>query len=211
MPPNHHPSHYLLTNYASGTISSGLFLGVTTHLHHCAECRARVAIQEEIGGGLLRDIGAEQHENFIPFQQFQKKLAGDFGREQKVVSDVFSLVNIKKEDMQKKGFWEKLMPGISQHQLYKNGSEKIKLMKIDSSTAVPMHTHDGVETTIILDGSFSDSLGTYHVGDFVSHHDDVNHQPMVGAEKACICLVIMDGSLRLTSVMGRLINPFLQF
>lgn len=72
------------------------------------------------------------------------------------------------------------------------------------------HSHSGIEMTCVLAGSFSHEGGRFSVGDFDFGDAAIDHQPVVGSEEECICLVAMAGELRFHGVFGRVIQPFIR-
>jgi len=72
---------------------------------------------------------------------------------------------------------------------------------------VPVHSHGGLELTLVIDGSFSDATGSYGRGDLQGADETLQHQPHAGAEKDCICLAVTDGPLRFKSLAARLVQP----
>ena len=72
------------------------------------------------------------------------------------------------------------------------------------------HTHTGIELTCVLKGSFSHVGGRFGPGDFDYGDDTLDHQPLVGGEEPCVCLVAMTGDLRMNGFFGRLISPFVR-
>ena len=74
--------------------------------------------------------------------------------------------------------------------------------------SMPQHTHDGVESTIVLKGAFSDETGRYARGDVAIATADHDHAPVADASEECICFAVIDGPLRLTGPIGRVLNLF---
>jgi putative transcriptional regulator len=72
------------------------------------------------------------------------------------------------------------------------------------------HTHSGIELTCVLKGSFNHVSGRFAPGDFDYGDETLDHQPIVGAEEPCVCLVAMTGELRMNGFFGRLIGPFVR-
>jgi putative transcriptional regulator len=85
------------------------------------------------------------------------------------------------------------------------------LLRVRSGRAVPRHTHEGNELTLVLEGSFRDELGRYARGDLAIADSSVEHQPVADEGGDCLCLVVTDARLRLTGRLGRLLNPLLPF
>ena len=91
-----------------------------------------------------------------------------------------------------------------------NKSE-VSLYKIRRGGSAAEHNHKGREVTLVLEGAFSDSEGTYNVGDYVVREAGEIHRPIATQDKDCLCLSVLDAPLKLTGMMGALVNPFLSF
>jgi putative transcriptional regulator len=72
------------------------------------------------------------------------------------------------------------------------------------------HTHTGIEMTCVLSGAFSQDGDHYGPGDFDLGDETVDHQPIVDEGRDCICLVAMQGKLRLNGLLGRIMQPFVR-
>ena len=64
--------------------------------------------------------------------------------------------------------------------------------------------------TLVLQGGFSDSAGSYHEGDFIYREADELHAPTALQSEDCICLAVLDAPLKFTGWKYRWMNPFLQ-
>ena len=76
--------------------------------------------------------------------------------------------------------------------------------------SIPQHNHSGTETTLVLQGGFSDESGTYHAGDFITREAGEEHSPTAIAGGDCICLAVLESPLRFTRWHHRLLSPLLQ-
>ena len=72
------------------------------------------------------------------------------------------------------------------------------------------HSHTELEMTCVLTGAFSHDGGRFGPGDFDFGDEDVDHKPLVERGEDCVCLVAMRGELRLSGLIGRLIQPFVR-
>lgn len=88
---------------------------------------------------------------------------------------------------------------------------RTRLIMLKAGKAVPKHTHDGQEITVVLEGAFNDGIGHYGRGDIAIADAHVDHQPMADPGRDCICLTVTDAPLRLTGTFSRFLNPFLRF
>ena len=64
--------------------------------------------------------------------------------------------------------------------------------------------------TCVLSGTFSQHGSHYGPGDFDYGDETLEHEPMVEAGQDCICLVAMQGDLRLNGLIGRIVQPFIR-
>lgn len=87
---------------------------------------------------------------------------------------------------------------------------QVGLQKIKAGARVPRHTHEGFEYTVILRGGFSDELGVYHAGDFISRDTSHHHSPTALQNEDCICLTVLNAPLKFTG-WYRILNPFMRW
>jgi putative transcriptional regulator len=60
----------------------------------------------------------------------------------------------------------------------------------------------------MLEGSYSDVTGEYRRGDVQDVDEEVEHQPVVGEDGHCICLIASDRPARFKSLVGRITQPW---
>lgn len=112
----------------------------------------------------------------------------------------------------KKLSWKRISSSLSESQLNTNQDKyKICFHKIKRGGRVIEHDHNGIEVTIVLNGSFSDEAGTYMPGDFIVQHPGNVHRPMATQNEDCLCLSLTDSPVKVTGLLGKVINPFLPF
>jgi putative transcriptional regulator len=87
---------------------------------------------------------------------------------------------------------------------------KASLMRLKPGAEMPVHTHRGTEYTLVLAGGFKDNGEQFARGDFAYKDSSHEHRPVVDTGGPCLCLVVLDAPVKLTSAMGRLVNPFLR-
>ena len=49
---------------------------------------------------------------------------------------------------------------------------------MDPGTSVPLHSHNGKEYILVLDGSFCDEYGEYNKGDMQINDQKIKHNPV---------------------------------
>lgn len=106
----------------------------------------------------------------------------------------------------------RVAPGVSLRPIELPGSSRSRAFLLQSGPGTRMleHTHTGTELTCVLRGSFSHEGGRFGPGDFDYGDETLDHQPIVGSDEPCLCLVAMTGDLRMNGFFGRLIGPFVR-
>jgi putative transcriptional regulator len=152
-----------------------------------------------------------------PVRDRDVKLASIFGDEGPAVADaapircpivpapLTTLLGKPVSDLQ----WRRRLPGIREFELKASGEGEAKLYWISPGRAMPSHTHDGSEVTLVLRGGFSDPTGHYRRGDIAIADSDLDHHPRADEDEDCICFAVIDAPLRLTGPVGRIVQRFL--
>lgn len=215
--PTHHPSDERLLDYAAGTTAEPVSLVIASHLAFCPRCRDEVRELDRLGGVLLEEIPPEA----MSADSLQRMLA----RIERPEPPVAEAVSVKTYEgdrdiplplrtyldwpldalpWRRRGAISELtlLPDVPNH--------TTRLLRIRAGAAAPRHTHQGNELTLVLRGSFRDDNGHYCSGDVDEADGDIDHRPVAGDDEDCLCLTVTDAPLKLTSPLGRLINPFVK-
>ena len=104
--------------------------------------------------------------------------------------------------------WSPLGGGIRQHLIETGDETRARLLYIPPGEDVPQHTHQGLELTLVLAGSFADGDEEFHVGDIEVADETVDHTPVSGPNGPCICLAVTDATLVFRSWLPRMIQRF---
>lgn len=91
--------------------------------------------------------------------------------------------------------WKKVFSGFYEHSFKLSNTENAKLIKMDPGAKVPLHSHNGKEYILVLEGSFSDEYGTYSKGNLQINDSKIKHTPVACINKGCICLTITEDDL----------------
>ena len=214
----HHPDASLLLDYATGALTEGWSLAIATHLALCPECRRSVAALEAVGGSLVLDGTAPPAETDPDFLEILSRLNA-IGPDETAFPHAPPVTGrpILPEPLRRYAGgdaselkWQRLGLGA-----YKCGiplrptKEVAWLLRIPAGRPVPMHSHRGLELTLVLAGAFDDETGHYGRGDLQQADQMLEHRPHATAEADCICLAVTDAPLRFSSVAARLVQPFL--
>ena len=104
--------------------------------------------------------------------------------------------------------WKSVYKGFKEFELPIKDKDKIKLIKMDPGTSVPLHSHNGREYILVLDGSFSDEYGKYEKGDLQINDHDIKHHPSASINEGCICLSITESDVVFYGPFASLLNLF---
>lgn len=200
----HHIPEHVLEAYQAGTLAHAFAVVVAAHLSLCDECRAWAESRDIMGGALLQT--ADEAE--LRQDARTRILAALDGPAPAAPrgSGVFP-APVMDELGGRPPRWRMLGGGIRQQILVADAEGSLRLLYIPPGKAVPEHGHGGMELTLVLQGSFSDSAGAFHRGDVETAHDAVDHQPVAGPGLPCICLAATDAPLRFHALLPRLLQP----
>jgi len=217
-----HPCENTLAEFASGNLDWALAICVSAHLEHCEECRAHVEKLNALGGAFLDQapsVVSEQPKT--SFESLMSKIKQIEAAEPKPENTVAPapILSAKASKLPKavrkllpkdKLQWKMLSPSLKEAHLV-TGQDKyqVSFHKIKRGGKVAHHDHRGLEVTIVLEGCFSDEGGTYHVGDYLVKEPGEKHRPMATQNADCLCLSVVEAPVKLTGVVGKLLNPFL--
>jgi putative transcriptional regulator len=210
--PTHHPSDDLLLEYASGAQREPVALLIATHLALCPPCRSECRGLEAIGGALLEQTGpdalAEGSFSRLlarlddPAQPVAPGPSAPPGETSPLPEPLRGYVGGSLERLS----WRRLGPIAEARLLPRFAGFTTRLVRVRPGAAIPAHTHDGSEITLVVEGGFTDPSGHYLRGDVAYADGAVDHRPLADADGDCICLVVTDAPLRLTGRIGRLFN-----
>jgi putative transcriptional regulator len=201
----------LLASYAAGGLSRPLHALVGSHLALNASSRAYVAALE----GLAAQ-GLEGDAPRTPVAERGRRLAAIFSDELRAPPPMAGdeILPPPLAAFVGGGFgavrWRSVLPGLREAKLDHHEGGEASLLWIKAGRAMPAHTHHGLEATLVLSGSFSDSSGHYERGDLAIADDDIDHKPVAGLEQDCVCFAVSEGPVKLTGPVARLFNKLLR-
>jgi putative transcriptional regulator len=209
----HHLDPATILAFTAGTLGEALSLVAASHIAWCTACRQAVRAAEATGGELMGGLDAvevsQACRNATLAKLDQAMLhrfprSGSESREAPLPLD--RLLNGKSLAELP---WKTRAPGVQivNLPLSRKGHGKLFLMRIAPGKSMPEHGHGGEEITMILSGSYIDSLGRFAVGDVADLDEQVDHKPVVEPGAACICLVATEAPTRFKSLLARLMQP----
>ncbi|NVK15139.1 MAG: cupin domain-containing protein [Rhodobacteraceae bacterium] len=202
----HHIPDEMIVAYVSGSLPHAFSMVVASHLSYCRGCQASLGAHRAAGGALL---------------ETGEGVAVDTGLKSKVLAALDAPV-VPEPVYEAKGIypgpviqslkgrpprWKTLGMGVKQDILFEDSEGSARLLFIPAGQAVPDHSHNGLELTLVLQGSFSDETGQFGVGDVEIGDENLEHTPVADAGDPCICLAATDAPLRFRAFMPRLLQP----
>ena len=104
--------------------------------------------------------------------------------------------------------WKTLYKGFKEFNIPVNDNDSVKLIKMDPGTSVPLHSHNGKEYILVLDGSFCDEYGEYNKGDMQINDQKIKHNPTACNSNGCVCLSITENDVVFFGKYGSALNLF---
>jgi len=205
------PIDMLLAGYAAGVLDAPLHALVGSHLELSGANRAFVAALEGMAGqhalatpgaalagrddmlaAILADRSAQTAQRIVvPDPVLPAQLARLVGP-----SDQLR--------------WRFKLPGVKEYRVAQTDGGEAVLYWVKAGRALPQHTHEGDEFTLLLKGGFTDPLGHYRRGDIAIGDDELDHTPVADKDEDCICFAVTDAPLRLTGPVMRLLRKVFQ-
>lgn len=211
----HHPDFASLMCCAAGSQPEAFAAVIASHLSVCAHCRSEVGRMQQIGVALFDALPPAEVVSDAPVVAMRAGEA-DIGvieapRAAQADGDVplplVSVLGSRLDDVP----WRWTAPGLWTHSvpLSDHADGELLLIKVAPGQAMPAHGHDGQELTIILRGSYTDTLGRFGVGDVADLDSEIEHTPVACPLEGCICLSAKDGKLRFKGRFARLLQPLI--
>ena len=104
--------------------------------------------------------------------------------------------------------WKLIYKGFREFNIPLNDNDTIKLIKMDPGTSVPLHSHNGKEYILVIDGSFCDEYGEYKKGDMQINDQKIKHHPSACDTNGCVCLSITENDVVFFGKFASILNLF---
>ena len=104
--------------------------------------------------------------------------------------------------------WKSIYKGFREFNIPLKDNDTIKLIKMDPGTSVPLHSHNGKEYILVIDGSFCDEYGEYKKGDMQINDQKIKHNPSACDTNGCICLSITESDVVFFGKFASILNLF---
>lgn len=200
----HHPNESTMTAFAAGALDEGRSLVVATHVAMCPVCRRFLSALAHAGGQLLERVAPVALSEDAKTKALSRLDAIDAEARPAPARDALSRYTV--------GPWRWVGPGIHRRivDIPSGDGTRVFFLKAAPGMTMPGHRHVGTELTLVLSGAFVHQGGRFAAGDFDDADDSDDHDPVIDPGEECVCLVAMQGHLRLNSLLGRLVEPFVR-
>ncbi|WP_394127553.1 ChrR family anti-sigma-E factor [Vibrio hepatarius] len=213
---SYHPETSILEAYAQGTLDDVSAFTIATHIETCPKCRAKVSELEESCGEELANASMHSADSFDdmltnilalepsdePFRPARKPTFIEVN--DKTFRLPLSLTRFREQI----GEWKSYGGKVYSASIEISTQARVNLMYISEGVAIPQHTHKGLESTLVLHGSFSDEDGEYQVGDYLLKDASVKHSPFTKQGEDCLCLTVLTEPMLFTQGVARVFNLF---
>ena len=214
-----HPSTELLNRFVQGELVTGKSVVVSAHMELCESCSAKAKELQALAVSSWVDPGSTLQSDQSSEADYSTMVAGIVKSPQIKSQQIDALVEVDLDILNRsiklpkvlakaasQGLkWKKVAGGISEAQLFLDNETLCEFIYMAPGCQVPLHTHQGSESTLVLDGSFEDELGEYKTSDFIIRDAQHNHQPR--SKEGCLCFSVLDRPLTFTAGLARLMNP----
>lgn len=212
---HHHPPDELLLAFAAGLLDLGQRVAIATHLVGCPHCRDAVRTMEHVGGAMLTGVPPTAM-SVGALASVEARLdmpvasAASPPRRAGGLADVPGLPRFVRE--YSAGRWRWIAPKVHLRpiELPVASLTRVFLLKSRPGTKMIEHTHTGFEMSCVLSGSFVHAGGRFGPGDFDFGDGTDDHEIVIDSADDCICLVAMQGDLKLNGMIGRLLQPLIR-
>ncbi|MDJ0821770.1 MAG: ChrR family anti-sigma-E factor [Paracoccaceae bacterium] len=211
---NHHLTDELIMGYSAGTLPEAVNLIVATHVSMCDSCRAAVESYDAVGGAVIEqtekvevsDACLQGALDLIRNTAWAAPQVAPRAADPVIPAPLLDYVGGSLDDVK----WRPVGMGVKQAILATSDEATARLLYIPAGVAVPDHSHEGMELTLVLQGAFQDEDGRFARGDIEIADSDLHHTPIADVSEDCICLAVTDAPLKFKGLLPRLAQPFLK-
>ncbi len=205
----HHLPDATLLAYATGTLPEAFNLIIATHVSLCDDCRATAESYDALGGAMIdqsakSDMSDESLAHTLARLDTITRAAPPAPSAGAFPTPLQDYVGGDLDAVR----WRPIGMGVKQAILKTSGAASARLLLIPAGGAMPDHSHDGTEMTLVLQGAFSDADGRFARGDIELADGDVSHTPVAEAGMDCICLIVTEAPLRFKGLIPRIAQKF---
>eukprot|EP01093_Parvamoeba_rugata_P006701 TRINITY_DN2062_c0_g1_i1.p2 TRINITY_DN2062_c0_g1~~TRINITY_DN2062_c0_g1_i1.p2 ORF type:complete len:215 (-),score=6.40 TRINITY_DN2062_c0_g1_i1:189-833(-) len=211
----HHPDALTLMEFSAGNLSEPHALCIRLHLDQCPHCRSRVDTLDSLGAVMMESqpqvgVSSDMFDAILSRIDSEPDMTETYiSTQAKRMSPLQKLLGDDLNSLP----WKRQLGDVSVLDIserFPGQSEQVVLQKLAAGGKAPAHTHRGSETTIVLQGAFSDQKGVFNQWDFVVLNQEDEHKPVAVGCEDCIILSVLSAPVKLPGTFTRLLNPFIR-
>ncbi len=210
---NRHPlAEEWLVDYAAGNLSPAYAAVAECYLDLNADHQAGVQAIESLGGAMLDAMDGSTALAISAADLLSRDSAPVVDEPQAAACPDYIPASLRgKFDLERKGInWTFLGPGLRKALLWKgDNDDRLWLLKAEPGVAIPQHTHQGPELTLVLNGAIKDGDDVFGVGDVEEADHDLLHTIQIISDETCICLAATKSRLVFPAPHIKLMQAFL--
>ncbi len=195
---SHHPKPDLIQKFAQGDLQAPLASVVSAHIEFCPMCFEKVK-------SLEADLAEDFFSNSLSSPKSEKKQAWSQLASRLQMTPVKKSENSQASVLQIQGQsfnlprsiksldssnikWMPFGQGGKITKLAEKSNENLYLIYLASGETVPTHSHQGVEYTYVISGSFKADGQEFTTGDFSRSDQSTVHAPQATSDDGCLIL-----------------------
>jgi len=195
----------LIFSYSSGTLGEAKSLFTAMYLYLNSVASKKASIFDNILASNLNDVESVTPKklNYTDCINQNNSETNNSSNPTKSSNPLLSIFD-NLEDLN----WKTAFKGFKEYSLPVNDNDSLKIIKMEPGTSVPLHSHNGKEFILVIDGSFKDEYGEYSKGDMQVNDQQIKHNPTACETNGCICLTITENDVVFFGKYGSALNLF---
>ena len=194
----------LIFGYSSGNLGEAKSLFVSMYLFLNSVAAKKASIFDNFMASNLNDLDevAPKKLNYkdcitaSPKENLESKISKNYNPLTNLIGNIDNLK------------WKSIYKGFREFNIPLKDNDNIKLIKMDPGTSVPLHSHNGKEYILVIDGSFSDENGEYKKGDMQINDQNIKHHPTACNKNGCVCISITENDVIFFGKFASILNLF---
>ena len=194
----------LIFGYSSGNLGEAKSLFVSMYLFLNSVAAKKASIFDNFMASNLNDLDEVPPKKLnykdcitaSPKENLESKISKNYNPLTNLIGNIDNLK------------WKSIYKGFREYNLPLKDNDIIKLIKMDPGTSVPLHSHNGKEYILVIDGSFSDEYGEYKKGDMQINDQNIKHHPTACNKNGCVCISITENDVIFFGKFASILNLF---
>lgn len=195
---SHHPKPDLIQKFAQGDLQAPLASVVSAHIEFCSVCSRKVkSLEAELAEDFFSNsLSCQKSEKKDAWSQLASRLQSTPAQRSEnthagvleIEGQSFSLPRSLKSLGSSNIEWMPFGQGGKITKLAEKSNENLFLIYLASGETVPTHSHEGVEYTYVISGSFKANGQEFTTGDFSISDQSTLHAPQATSDDGCLIL-----------------------